>query len=135
MTKQEFENRLNQKITDEQFEEINEIYMALPDMDKNTFCNLFKNNKVTLLKELTREIVKHNNYKGFLENRVSELTSIVEQDAQLMIVKSAKYSDIDLYDTASERLGFKKVLKFKLEYHVELRIDELSYLSGLIDNN
>lgn len=135
MTKQEFEDRLNQKITDEQFEEINEIYMALPDMDKNTFCNLFKNNKVTLLKELAREIVKNNNYKGFLEDKVSELTSIVEQDAQLMIIKAAEYSDADLYNTVSDRLGFKKVLKFKLEHHVELNIEELSYLSGLIGND
>lgn len=135
MTKQEFENRLNQKTTAEQFEEINEIYMALPDMDKNTFCNLFKNNKVTLLKELAREIVKHNNCKGFLEDRVSELTSIVEHDAQLMLLKAADYSDADLYDVASDRLGTKKVLKFKLEHHIELNIEELSYLSGLIDNN
>lgn len=135
MTKQEFKNRLNQEITDEQFEEINEIYMTLPDMDKNTFCNLFKNNKVTLLKELAREIVKHNNQIGFLEERISSLTGIVEQDAQLMLIKASKYSDIDLHDTATERLGFKEVLKFKLKYHVELNIDELSYLSGLIDNN
>lgn len=135
MTKQEFENRLNQKITDEQFEEINEIYMVLPDMDKNTFCNLFINNKVTLLKELAREIVKHNNQIGFLEDRISTLTSIVEQDAQLMLIKADKYSDIDLYDTASERLGLKEVLKFKLKYHVELNIEELRYLSDLIDNN
>lgn len=135
MNKQEFENILNEKITDEQFEVINEIYMALPDMDKFTFCNLFKNNKVTLLKELASEIVKHNNQKGFLEDRIFTLTSIVEQDAQLMLIKADKYSDIDLYDTASERLGLKEVLKFKLKYHVELNIDELSYLSGLIDNN
>lgn len=45
MLRSEFEQRVNYKVTEEEFKSINEMYMDT-DLDKDDFCLLYKTSKV-----------------------------------------------------------------------------------------
>ena len=131
MTKFEFEDRTGLKVTDEEYKEIERMYMAVPKMEKDEFCNRWRqcgNNP--LAKELAKEVTKSN---GMLEERNNELDDCHEKMNELavfLIGKACVHDDIDLYKEAVRIIGQREVTLHKIKMNLLLWEEDIEYISN-----
>lgn len=121
MTQQEFQDLTGRKVTAEEFCSIENMYYAVPNMDKHEFCNRWVqagNNPLTI--ELTKQVVLLN---GMLEERNNEAEDChckMEELAWFLIGKADAYEDSDFYKEAIRIVGHKAAIlhKIKMGYHL-----------------
>lgn len=117
MTKQEFEELIGGKVvTDEAFHQMNRIYMAIPDMDKQTFCKrVVDHDGIFMCNELVDRIKL---LEGMLEERNNELEDCHQKMnslAALLVSKSSTYADKNLHDAAVDLVGEVEVVKIAID--------------------
>jgi len=110
MTKQEFIDRTNIQISDEDFTYANRVYMRT-DLDKDTFCAEWKKHK--LGEPLT--VVQLNAKIGTLENKVKELTDERSKMVDFLLEQSEKYSSAELRAQCIEMMGEREYLMRKIK--------------------
>lgn len=152
MQKQEFTSLTGLDVTVEQYANIEALYAAAGDMDKQTFCKLIK-------KHLVRNCDPHH------ENDLAELDEVMtliaerlrknertmreaaqkanatqkaqdEKDyamAEFLLGKAAVYKDSDFEDEARRLIPHKDCIFIKLNYGYPLSDDDLSYLHSHLD--
>lgn len=116
MTKQEFEERTGLKTDAEEYAEIEKMYMAAGDMDKDEFCRCWRQtgkNPLTRILARQAEILR-----GQLEERNNELEDVQEQKIELakfLLGKAQAYNhDTDFRREAVRLIGEYGVVKLKL---------------------
>lgn len=137
MTKQEFEELIGGKpITDEAFDQINRIYMAIPEISKEIFCKrVVDNDGLYMCDKLVDRIEV---LMGMLEERNNELEDChqkIESLAEFLVIKSDDHDDYDLRDMAIELVGQRKVVKFTLNNDLKLQGADIDYLKALLNND
>lgn len=121
MTKQEFENRTGLKVSAEEFDNINEMYLDSP-FDKNIFCEDYKEHgKSKLVKELHRQ-------NTLLRDSVQVKRNSATETARLLIGKSRAYDDADLRKEAVRLVGEKRVVLLTMELGLSLWEDDIKYI-------
>lgn len=129
MTLKEFIERTNIVPTQEEYTEIKEMYSLTRNMNKDTFCHTWQQcGRNPLTQALFTEA-------KFLSSMILEdkekLTSTLDKTnnlADILIRKSASYSDMDLYYEAVELFGQKTVTFRKLSMSLPLFEDDIEYI-------
>lgn len=87
MLRSEFEQRVNYKVTEEEFKSINEMYMDT-DLDKDDFCLLYNTSKVITQKlgtmDLRNKAVELLGARNYLLYVLQKKYAITDEDRDLI---------------------------------------------------
>lgn len=140
MTQQEFEKRIGTGVSSDTFDYVNRVYMAAGEMDKDTFCEDWRDQFVSesrIVSALTVEVevlndALHNANKCY-ENAERGMRDFISQMADFLIIQAEKWSASDLREKAIKLVGEKDYLRRKLEMKFDLWEDDrtmiLKYLN------
>lgn len=136
MTREEFIERTGLTPTIDEYQQIEAMYMAAGNMDKDEFCKEFKKHGMShLLTELLAKIQgQENSIKTLTErhdNYLEETTQKEMELAILLIGKACVYEDTDLYVEAVRLVGQRDVTMHKIRTGLPLWEADINY----IDNN
>lgn len=112
MTKQEFEQLIGQKTSQEDFERYNDIYMNAGELDKQTFCNAVKNIHKspatwTLIETLSKT-------SAIRERKLKRCEKENDNAALLLIQIAVEHSDEAARKQAILMLGSNEYLRAKI---------------------
>ena len=131
MTQQEFQDLTGRKVTEEEYQGIEKMYYAVPNMDKCEFCKRWiqtGNNPLTI--ELAKQATIAN---GMLEERNNELADChtkMEELAWFLIGKAAAYDDTDFYNEAVRIVGRKAAILHKIKMGYPLWKEDREYIKN-----
>lgn len=135
MTQNEFEQRTNMKVTAEEYQKIEKLYMSAGNIDKDTFCKEYK--KVAssrIVTELHLQVRMLENQVESLKSDKKQMASDKDELIDFMIEQSEKYSSSELRQRAIELLGAKEYLRRKLERGYNLWELDRQLLVELLSN-
>ncbi len=153
MLQKEFEERTGKKVSPEQYAEIDRIYMAAGDVDKDTFCKEWKRLEGSkVVAELTREVelttLQAQSFGRSLENEkeqkdalakeleiaTSNNRELAEEVAELKAIK-ARLAEALLREgldcVARDILGASAVIGLKCSLEMELDADDRKFLADV----
>lgn len=129
MTHQEFEDRTGLKVTDEEYKDIEAMYYAAPDMEKDEFCKRWRqcgNNPLTLA--LAKQAITLNGMLEERNNEAEDCHSKMEELAWFLIGKACAYEDIDFYKEAIRIVGLKTAIMHKIKMGYPLWKEDKEYI-------
>ena len=131
MTKKEFEERTGLKLTDEKYENIESMYYAVPNIEKDEFCMRWKQcgNKPLTIALAKRTTILN----GMLEERNNELEDCHNKNielAEFLIGKACAYEDKDFYNEAVRLIGQKEVALYKIRMYLPLWEEDINYINN-----
>ena len=119
MLRSEFEQRVNYKVTEEEFKSINEMYMDT-DLDKDDFCLLYNTSKV-----ITQNVA----------DVARERKQLREEKIQLgywMADQFQKLGTMDLRNKAVELMGARNYLLYVLQKKYAITDEDRDLITSLI---
>lgn len=119
MLRSEFEQRVNYKVTEEDFKSINEMYMDT-DLDKDDFCLLYNTSKV-----ITQKVADVARERKQLREEKIKL-------GYLMADQFQKLGTMDLRNKAVEFLGARNYLLYVLEKKYAITDEDRDLITSLI---
>lgn len=138
MTQKEFEERVNGEITSEEYQDIETLYYASRDTDKNQFCTDLKpilnyfGGWVTLPASFT-EIAKQ---IRLLDEENNEMRSTLYHQngdlADFLIGKAHAYDDTDFRSQAVKLVGEEEVVKRTIELGLPLWDEDRKCILSMI---
>ena len=135
MTRQEFEERTNLQVKEEDFDAINEVYMTT-DHDKDQFCDVMKQTMRNLggfeyIRDLGIALAeqrrKSREQQDRLLAKVNELTDFIFE-------QSYDSDETELKKKAKELLGEREYLARCLENEVELCSEDIDAIKSILRN-
>ena len=122
MTQKEFEDRTKLSVTADEFDAIDDMYMACGDnIDKDKFCSLYmtKDGRLTLMAEMAKQRKKADESLRVAKNEVRQ----AEEDmlkfqsglADWLTEQAEKWAATDLRDKAIQILGAREYLRRKIK--------------------
>ena len=125
MQKQEFTQRTKIELTDEEYKGVELMYLEAGNMDKDVFCQDFKDHKDSKL--LAVFFGQAEKLKDKLELMRDERSSLVD----FLLERAQCFGDIELLNKAIELIGHDKVIKRKIRQNLPLWDEDKQYI---IDN-
>lgn len=125
MTQKEFEDRTGIK-SNVVFEEANRMYMKAGDMDKDAFCDDYKEHGDSIL------LSYFYHHSNMLEKQKKDVDALKNEIACFLLKKADDWDDNDLRDKAVELIGEKEVIMRKIELELELWNEDKSYIKDNI---
>lgn len=119
MTQKEFEDRTGYIPTGDEFIKIHEMYMNT-DLDKDTFCKAWMNNKDLLAEIVTKTIVAR------------ELQAQKDRMADFLIAQAEKWSASDLREKAIEMVGDREYIRRKVTRGFNLWYDDRELINEIL---
>lgn len=119
MLRSEFEQRVNYKVTEEEFKSINEMYMDT-DLDKDDFCLLY--NALHIITQKVADVAR-------------ERKQLREEKIQLgywMADQFQKLGTMDLRNKAVELLGARNYLLYVLQKKYAITDEDRDLITSLI---
>ena len=135
MTRQDFEERTNLQVKEEDFDAIHEVYMTT-DHDKDQFCDVMKQAMRNLggfeyIRDLGIALAeqrrKAREQQDRLLAKVNELTDFIFD-------QSYDADETELSNKARELLGEREYLARCLENEVELRAEDIDTIKEILRN-
>lgn len=135
MTRQEFEERTNLQVKEEDFDAIHEVYMTT-DHDKDQFCDVMKQTMRNLggfeyIRDLGIALAeqrrKSREQQDRLLAKVNELTDFIFE-------QSYDSDETELKKKAKELLGEREYLARCLENEVELCSEDIDAIKSILRN-
>ena len=118
MTKQEFEERYGKTVGDHVFDNINELYMSLDDMDKDMFVRDYKKHEESfILNELYNKVQS-------LESEIEDIERNNLCLLDMLIKKGNEWGDKEVLDTVKNQIGKSATITRKIELGCELSDDD-----------
>lgn len=131
MTQKEFQDLTGRKVTEREYRNIEKMYYAVPNMEKQEFCTRWVqtgNNPLTI--ELTKQVILLN---GMLEERNNEAEDYhckMEELAWFLIGKADAYEDSDFYNEAIRIVGHKAAILHKIKMGYRLWKEDREYIKS-----
>lgn len=119
MLRSEFEQRVNYKVTEEEFKSINEMYMDT-DLDKDDFCLLYNTSKV-----ITKKVADVSRERKQLREEKIQLGYWMADQFQ-------KLGTMDLRNKAVELLGSRNYLLYVLQKKYAITDEDRDLITSLI---
>ncbi len=121
MTKEEFLKLTGiREMSDPDYEKVEHAYMSVPNMDKQTFCELYVNNQPELLNEMALVINNYVRYRDCLYDVTRRCLKSVH-DESLGPINEA-LNDIE------EAIGTRTMLLRKIEFCDYINTDDMRYI-------
>lgn len=125
MQKQEFTQKTDIQVSDVEYKEIELMYLEAGNMDKDEFCQDFKDHKDSKL--LAVFFGQAENLKDKLDDMRDERNSLVD----FLLDRAQCFGDVELLHKAIQMVGHDKVIKRKLRMDLPLWDEDKKYI---IDN-
>ena len=119
MLRSEFEQRVNYKVTEEEFKSINEMYMDT-DLDKDDFCLLYNTSKV-----ITQKVADISREQKQLREEKIQLGYLIADQFQ-------KLGTMELRNKAVELLGARNYLLYVLQKKYAITDEDRDLITSLI---
>lgn len=119
MLRSEFEQRVNYKVTEEEFKSINEMYMDT-DLDKDDFCLLYNTSKV-----ITQNV-------AYVARERKQLREEKIQLGYWMADQFQKLGTMELRNKAVELLGARNYLLYVLQKKYAITDEDRDLITSLI---
>lgn len=121
MTRKEFEERTGLQVSAEEFSKVNDIYMAVCGMDKDTFCKEWKQHgKGKLLAELWRIANREHDWGMEKKEECDKLYRERWDLVDFLLERAQKFGDIELLKKAIDVIGHADVIHRKLTLEMPL---------------
>lgn len=129
MNIKEFRTLTGQEVTENEFEDINKLYMATGNMDKQTFCGLWKKNDLfRIALEVERNLsAKVTFAEKVLANKEQEREDMSHAADVLLTVDEAD-DNVDAYEAAIELVTRREVVERKVRMGLRLREEDKKYI-------
>ena len=131
MTHQEFEHLTGLKVTEEEYRNIEAMYYAVPNMEKQEFCQRWRqtgNNPLTI--ELAKQAILLNGMLEERNNEVDDCHDKMEDLAWFLIGKAAACEDSDFYKEAIRIVGRKAAILHKIKMGYPLWKEDKEYIKN-----
>ena len=125
MTQKEFFERTGIELTEDQYKEVETMYLEAGNMDKDEFCQDFKDHKDSKL--LAVFFGQAENLKDKLDAMRDERSILVD----FLLERAQCFGDIELLNKAIELIGHDKVIKRKIRQDLPLWDEDKQYI---VDN-
>lgn len=129
MTRKEFEDRTGMKVSEEEYAEIEEVYMQAEDMDKDKFCYLWKQ---AIENPLTVALAKRSEQLRCQLNELTEELKVAQEKnviaARALLGRAAEDCDRNLVDAATWLVGERKCIEIALEEGYPLWVEAREWL-------
>lgn len=126
MTQQEFEERTGRKVTGDEFERANAIYMAAGDIDKDRFCADYRKHKDSEIIGVLFETADR------LSDKLHVLSNEREETIDLLINMADEYGDSTIRQQVYKMIGEREYLRRKINKGYELWKDEREALNEIL---
>lgn len=111
-------------MSDPDYDKVNFAYMSVPDMDKQTFCELYVNNQPELLNEMALAIAKENGEKNIARNTLrlvaTECIRSIDDQSLAPIEKALSY--------IGNTLGKNEMILTKLKLSGNFSNEDINYI-------
>lgn len=140
MNIQEFKALTGQEVTESEFADITKLYMATGNMDKQTFCGLWKKNDLfSIALEMERNYsAKITFAEKVLANKEQELEDMADQQtaerenmshaADVLLAMDEANDSVDAYEAAIELVTRREVVERKVRMGLRLREEDKKYI-------
>lgn len=128
MTQNEFEQRTGISLPSEDFEKVNKMYMAIHDIDKDSFCADFKSHSESIL------IKAFYSQSELLLRKIDGMKQKDINTAHFLIQKSMVGGDQDMIDMAINMIGEKEYILHKIEKGYSFLTFDKELVAKLINN-
>ena len=125
MTQKEFFDRTGIELTEDQYKQVEAMYLEAGNMDKDVFCQDFKDHKESKLLAV---------FFGQAEKLKDKLDAMREERSILvdfLLERAQCFGDIELLNKAIELIGHDKVIKRKIRQNLPLWDEDKQYI---VDN-
>ena len=122
MLREEFENRMGNKVTPEAYEDIENLYYASGNLDKDTFCDDYKLHGAS---KILAEIWK--SYKAF-ESLIKYYQKEHQEAAEILLMIHDQYGVKEAYNMAEAMIDTSGIIKFKINNGKPLTSAEKEYI-------
>lgn len=129
MQKIEFEQRTGIKLTDEQYQRVEDMYMNAGDMDKDEFCEDYKKHKDSKLLAYFYKLTEDSKFCAKLIDR-----SMLKV-TKFLLMKSREVNDKSMRSEAIDLLGENMIVRLTIEMDLELWSEDKKYIIGTLTSN
>lgn len=126
MTQQEFEERTGRKVTGDEFERANSIYMAAGDIDKDRFCADYRKHKDSEIIGVLFETADR------LSDKLHVLSNEREETVDMLIDMTEEYTDNTIRQKVFKMIGEREYLRRKINKGYDLWRDERQILNDIL---
>ena len=134
MLQKEFEALTGRQSSAEEFKEVNRIYMAAENMDKQAFCRAWTEGDFRTIAEALADTVERsekNNNDILMKLGAAEERA--EEAARQMLLDSDKYGDDQMKESAHRLVGDRLATKMALELGCSLNQKERDLLLHIME--
>ena len=136
MNIKEFETLTGKKVTAEEYADIEKVYMAADDIDKETFCAAWKAQKFGyIIDELVKQVHKMAQWREQLKEQLEEADENNMNTARMLLEKAQLYKDGELKKTAIELIGIQQVVRIDVGRGYNLNAAERDFILKNFYNN
>ena len=129
MLQKEFEALTGKKVTAEEYAEIEKVYMAIDNMDKEEFCAAWNEQKFGyIVGELVKHVRALEEVRDRKKAQVDAAEKKAEAAARMLLAKADKYDDGDLKTVAIDLVGLMQVVLIDVEEGYKLSNVERDYI-------
>lgn len=125
MTQKEFFERTGIELTEDQYKEVETMYLEAGNMDKDEFCKDYKKHHESIL--LATYFRQAENLKDKLDAMRDERNSLVD----FLLERAQCFGDVELLHKAILLVGHDRVIKRKIRMDLPLWDEDKTYI---IDN-
>lgn len=129
MLQKEFEALTSKKVTAAEYAEIEKVYMAIDNMDKEEFCAAWNAGKLCyIVDELVKHVRALEEVRDRKKAQVDAAEKKAEAAARMLLAKAGKYDDGDLKTAAIDLVGLMQVVLIDVEEGYKLSNVERDYI-------
>lgn len=126
ITRQEFNDRTGYRLNEEQYKEVETMYIAAGNMNKDVFCKDYKkHNDSALMAEFYNQSVA-------LMEKHQRCRKIERETAEFLIGKAHAYDDTDFRKAAIRLIGEKGVVLITIAMGLPLFEEDAEYIKNNI---
>ena len=129
MQQKEFEALTGKKVTTEEYADIEKIYMAIENMDKQEFCAAWKAGCFFyIMDEMVKRVQALEEVRDCMKKELDAANEKVEAAARMLLNKAGKYGDSDLKAAAINLVGLRQVVLIDVKMGYRLSETEREYI-------
>lgn len=126
MTRQEFNERTGYTFNEEQYREVEAMYMAAGNMNKDVFCKDYKKHNDSAL------VAEFYNQSVALTEKYQSCRKVERETAELLIGKAHTYNDTDFRRAAIRLIGEREVVLITIAMGLPLFEEDAEYIKNNI---
>ena len=129
MLQKEFEALTGKKVTAEEYAEIEKVYMAIDNMDKEEFCAAWNEQKFGyIVGELVKSVQELTKWRDHWKKQMDEAEEKAEDAAIALLCGANKHNDEGMKEAAINLVGLDAVVRLDIENGFGLNQRERDYI-------